>query len=203
MLKQMLPTARNVLVRRALRHLQMDEAKQVLVLGAGEDPYRHLFRGADRYVRVDLERRPGFTDVVADAGALPFRDAVFQCSLVTEVLEYLPEPKRFASELHRVLLPGGRAVITVPFVFHDHQDYWRPTGRALADLFREYATVSIYAQGNRLHTIFDLFTTAFSPFPVLVPFRVFSNLLFLVPSGLKLRGSHSTAPSGFLVVAGK
>jgi len=198
-----LPTARNVLVRQSLRRLQLSEARQVLVVGAGDDPYRHLFPSADRYVRVDVERRPGMTDVVADARALPFRDGAFECALATEVLEYLPDPKLFASELHRVLLRPGRAVITVPFVFHDHQDYWRPTRRALADLFREYSAVDVYAQGNRIHTIFDLLTTAFSPLPLLVPFRVLSNLLFLVPGGATLRNSRSSAPSGFLVVASK
>jgi len=119
------------------------------------------------------------------------------------VLEYLPEPAKFASESRRVLADRGLAVITVPFVFHDHHDYWRPTRRALTELFRDYSSVRVSAQGNRLHTMFDLVTTAFSPVPVLFPLRVLSNLLFLAPAQFALRNSRSTAPSGFLVLAQK
>ena len=73
----------------------------------------------------------------------------------------------------------------------------------LGELFREYASVEIRAQGNRFHTMIDLVTTAFSPWPVLFPLRVFSNLLLLVPRWLTAKSSGSTAPSGFLVIARK
>jgi hypothetical protein len=102
-----------------------------------------------------------------------------------------------------VLGPNGVAVITVPFVFHEHGDYWRPTRRSLGALFGEFSSVDIYAQGNRFHTMMDLVTTAFSPWPVLYPLRVLSNLLLLVPIRLTTRSSRSTAPTGFLVIARK
>ena len=204
-LKWLCPTMRNVLVRRALGAMRarLREVRSVLVVGAEDDPYRDLFPRSERYVRSDVVDRPGRTDVVADAVALPFADGSFQCTLATEVLEYVAQPRGLATELHRVLENGGLALVTVPFVFHDHGDYSRPTARGLADLFRDYSSVRVYAQGNRLHTIFDLVTTAFSPRPVLFPLRVLSNLLFLAPRGAVLRSSHSTAPSGFLVVASK
>src|SRR2546430_11855384 len=50
-------------------------------------PYRRRLPHAQTYVRVDLVRRPGRTDVVADAAALPFADASFECVVATEVLE--------------------------------------------------------------------------------------------------------------------
>src|SRR2546429_9305654 len=92
-----------------------------------------------------------------------------------------PYTTLFRSESRRVLADRGLAVITVPFVFHDHHDYWRPTRRALTQLFRDYSSVRVSAQGNRLHTLFGLVTTAFSPGPVLFPLRVLSNLPFLAP----------------------
>ena len=105
------------------------------------------------------------------------------------------------------LLPGRKSDHaspgTVPFVFHDHGDYWRPTRRALLDLFRAYRSLRITAQGNRLHTMFDLLTTAFSPIPVLFPLRLLSNLWLLLPDRLAMRDSRSTAATGFLVVAAK
>jgi SAM-dependent methyltransferase len=202
-LSRVCPTARNVLIRRALRALHLGHARRVLVVGAGDDPYRDVFPQAETYVRLDRIRFPEQTDVAADASALPFPDSSFQCALVTEVLEYLPNPIAFASELHRVLAVQGLAVVTVPFVFPEHRDYWRPARRALVDLFRPFASVRICAQGNRLHAMFDLLTTAFTPVPALFPLRVLSNLLFLSPTRFALRDSRSTAPTGFLVVARK
>lgn len=202
-LSRLCPTARNVLIRRSLRALSLAGIRRVLVVGAGNDPYRDLFHDARTYVRLDVVRFPGRTDVVADAGALPFPHSSFECVLMTEVLEYLRFPVAFASEVRRVLVNRGLAVISVPFIFHEHRDYWRPGRRALAELFAEFSQVRICAQGNRLHTMFDLLTTTFSPVPVLFPLRVFSNLLFLLPARIVLRNSTSTAPTGFLVLAEK
>ena len=202
-LRRLFPTMRNVLVRRSLRALNLRDIRSVLVVGAGEDPYRDVFLASETYIRSDIVRRPGCTDVVADGIALPFRDGSFQCTVATEVLEYVQQPEAFATELYRILSAEGLAVITVPFVFQEHGDYWRPTRRALGDLFRKYSSVHICAQGNRFHTMIDLLTTAFSPHPLLFPLRVFSNLLALAPIRFAVRGSHSTAPSGFLIVARK
>ena len=202
-LHRFFPTMRNVLVRRSLRALGLDRGGSVLVVGAGADPYRHLFPTAERYIRSDLAPHAGATDVVSDGMALPFRDGSFQCTVATEVLEYVQRPEAFTAELHRVLGHDGIAVVTVPFVFQEHGDYWRPTRRSLGELFRKFSTVDICAQGNRFHTMIDLVTTAFSPWPVLYPLRVFSNLLLLVPIRLTGLRSRSTAPSGFLVIARK
>ncbi|MCH7959932.1 MAG: methyltransferase domain-containing protein [Candidatus Hydrogenedentes bacterium] len=47
----------------------------------------------------------------ADATALPFEDASFDAVIVTQVLEYVEEIDTALSELHRVLKPGGRALL--------------------------------------------------------------------------------------------
>ena len=202
-LQRLCPTARNVLIRQSMRVLPLAGVRRALIVGAGDDPYRSIFPNAEVYVRLDLARTPGVTDVAADAGVLPFGSAGFDCVLATEVLEYLRHPAAFVSELQRVLAPGGLAVVTVPFIFQEHRDYWRPTRQGLADLFRGFGRVQISAQGNRLHTMFDLITTTLTPTPVLFPLRIFANLLFLVPPRLAVRSSGSTAPTGFLVLAEK
>ena len=202
-LHRFFPTMRNVLVRRSLRALTLSDFRSVLVVGAGHDPYRHLFPAARTYVRSDLARHPGSTDVVSDGMALPFPDGSFQCAVATEVLEYVQRPRVFAAELYRVLGRDGVAVVTVPFVFQDHGDFWRPTRRSLGEVFQDFSSVDIYAQGNRFHTMMDLVTTAFTPWPVFYPLRVLSNLMFLVPTRFAATNSRSTAPSGFLVLARK
>ena len=46
-----------------------------------------------------------------DAADLPFPDASFDAATATQVYEYVPGVDRALAELHRVLRPGGRALI--------------------------------------------------------------------------------------------
>lgn len=56
-----------------------------------------------------------FADVRADLTALPFADAGFDWVLASHVLEHIADDGAAIAELARVLRPGGRAVIMVPF----------------------------------------------------------------------------------------
>lgn len=47
----------------------------------------------------------------ADATALPYEDESFDAAVSTQVYEYVPDIPAALAELHRVLRPGGRAVI--------------------------------------------------------------------------------------------
>ena len=49
--------------------------------------------------------------VLADATSLPLRDNVCDRLVAVQVLEYVPEVARALAEAHRVLAPGGRAVV--------------------------------------------------------------------------------------------
>lgn len=53
-------------------------------------------------------------DVVADIRDLPFPGASFDLLLCNHVLEHIVEDDRAIAELHRVLRPGGTALVTVP-----------------------------------------------------------------------------------------
>ncbi|MHA6795772.1 methyltransferase domain-containing protein [Pseudonocardia bannensis] len=46
-----------------------------------------------------------------DAAALPYPDATFDAGVSTQVYEYVPDIPGALAELHRVLRPGGRALI--------------------------------------------------------------------------------------------
>lgn len=45
---------------------------------------------------------------------LPFEDCSFDVVVSTRVFQYIPEPDKAASELFRVLRPGGRSVVQTP-----------------------------------------------------------------------------------------
>ncbi|MDO8847903.1 MAG: methyltransferase domain-containing protein [Coriobacteriia bacterium] len=48
------------------------------------------------------------------ATALPFAREMFSAVCLSEVLEHIPEPDAAIAEARRILVPGGRLVVTVP-----------------------------------------------------------------------------------------
>ena len=77
--------------------------------------------------------------VFGDAATLPFRSECFDGAICKEVLEHVREPFLTASELQRVLRPGGRFFVTMIYIhpYHPGQcgDYWRFTQDAVERLF--------------------------------------------------------------------
>lgn len=107
---------------------------RLLDAGAGMQPYRdscaHL-----QYVAQDFGEYDGRgdgaggqikhwhnqgIDLVSDIAAIPVDDASFDAVLCTEVIEHVPDPVAALRELTRVLKPGGRLIITAPFVSNTH-----------------------------------------------------------------------------------
>ena len=62
---------------------------------------------------------------------IPFADASFDCVLFSEVIEHLDQPNRALAEIHRVLVPGGRAIIIFP------NDFMFLVSRLLTGMIRE------------------------------------------------------------------
>lgn len=105
----------------------------VIDVGCGTAPYRALFSHT-HYIGVEVLRaslhgssKTG-ADVLYDGQCLPLPDASVDNVLCNQVLEHVFEPIAFLSELRRVLRPGGRLMMTVPFVWDEHEqpyDYAR------------------------------------------------------------------------------
>jgi SAM-dependent methyltransferase len=118
-------------VRRLLPLMQ----GRVLDLGCGTAPYREdILLVADEYVGVDWPGTMHDTrrvDVFADLSLpLPFPAECADTVTVFKVLEHLREPALFLGECFRVLRPGGRLIILVPFLHQVHEaphDYYRYT----------------------------------------------------------------------------
>lgn len=76
-------------------------------------------------------------DFLADLHYVPLRDASVDSVLSVAVLEHTRYPWVCAGELHRVLKPGGIAVICVPFLQPEHavpHDFFRYTAYGLQAL---------------------------------------------------------------------
>ena len=80
--------------------------------------------------------------VTAEAGRMPFRADSFAAVMSNSVLEHIPNLEEAVAEIHRVLRPGGRLVITVPS--HTFGDMLLGTGflrrAGLAGLSSAYKT---------------------------------------------------------------
>lgn len=127
----------------------------VLDVGCGRKPYRRL-TPAESYTGLDLDtpdsRALGVADVFYPGGPLPFPDASFDAVICSQVLEHVFEPEVFLREIGRVLRPGGRLVLTVPFAWDEHEqprDYARYSSFGLRALLeRTGYTVEVQRKAN-------------------------------------------------------
>lgn len=67
-----------------------------------------------RFEAVDRERAGPHVSLLGDVTALPVAEGSFDALLCIHVLEHVPDDRRAMAELHRVLRPGGFALVSVP-----------------------------------------------------------------------------------------
>jgi SAM-dependent methyltransferase len=81
---------------------------------APERQLRERFRSvASHYVTADFDR--GDCDLRLDISHMPeVADASFEALIVCDVLEHVPDDHAAFREIHRVLKPGGIAILSVP-----------------------------------------------------------------------------------------
>lgn len=108
----------------------------VLDIGAADGWLRSFLSPSARYVAFDYpvtamglyRTRP---DVFGDAATLPFADGSFDAVACYEVLEHVRKPDAVMAEISRVLVPGGVAELSMPFLYpvhdapHDYQRWTR------------------------------------------------------------------------------
>jgi SAM-dependent methyltransferase len=81
--------------------------------------------------------------VFGDAASLPFQDGSVDCVVFLEVLEHLEHPRQAIGEIARILKPGGRVLLSMPFLYPIHDapyDFQRFTIHGLA---REISAVGL------------------------------------------------------------
>lgn len=88
-------------------------------------------------------------DIVGDIHNLPFENDSKEAILCIAVLEHVENPIKAMSELHRVLKPGGKLLIYVPFLYYYHAhegyygDYWRFTIDTLKNFAKPFSESEI------------------------------------------------------------
>lgn len=136
------------LVRKELRAtlavLGREIRGKTLDVGCGDKPYEKIFKNASSYLGMEFDSpenraRFGKIDVWYDGGKFPFENAIFDSIIATQVLEHVFNPKEFLSEIARVTKSGGYLLLTVPFVWDEHEkphDFARYSSFGLAYLLK-------------------------------------------------------------------
>ena len=117
---------------------------RLLDIGCGDQPCKSIWASAvTDYVGVDheatLHNKTGI-DIFASAYAIPVPDASFDSVICNAVLEHLEEPEDALRECYRVLKPSGKAIYSVPFIWHLHEeprDFFRFSKHGLEYLFKK------------------------------------------------------------------
>lgn len=93
-------------------------------IGCGNKPYEKLFK-VSNYYGIDLQTSihdvKSFADVFYDGKTIPIKDNQVDSIICNQVFEHVFEPNLFLSELNRVLKLRGKLLITLPFVWDEHE----------------------------------------------------------------------------------
>lgn len=118
---------------------------KVLDVGCGRKPYRDLFT-CDSYIGMDIEQS-GHShvnediDVFYDGNIFPFEDRSFDNIITNQVFEHVFNPEQFMGEISRVVKDGGHLLITVPFVWDEHEqpyDFARYSSFGLTSILKRH-----------------------------------------------------------------
>lgn len=70
-----------------------------------------------------LNNDPGTSpDYLCGADKIPTEKEYFDCIIISELLEHVPDPENVIMEAFRVLKKGGKCFITIPFLYRVHPD---------------------------------------------------------------------------------
>lgn len=96
-----------------------------------------------------------------DGNIIPFEDNYFDAIFSSEVLEHVENIDEILRELYRVLKKDSYMLVTVPFVWDEHEipyDYSRLTSYGIINLFKRhnFQIISISKSTNYIETIFQM-----------------------------------------------
>lgn len=119
--------------------IQTHAGGYLLDLSCGNKPYENWYSAVtEKSIGCDIiQSSENRVDVICPATELAFPDQTFDTILCTQVLEHVFEQQKMINEAYRVLKPGGKLILTVPFVWPLHEepyDFFRVSKYGLRSL---------------------------------------------------------------------
>ncbi|MHC1737516.1 MAG: class I SAM-dependent methyltransferase [Ignavibacteriaceae bacterium] len=115
----------------SIKSLGKEITGKTLDVGCGTKPYEDLFASLE-YTGLEIDttinRDIKKADVFYDGNEFPFPSSMFDSIVTNQVLEHVFNPEFFMKEINRVLKNNGKLLLTVPFVWDEHEqpyDYAR------------------------------------------------------------------------------
>lgn len=129
---------------KSIKELGSEITGRTLDVGCGTKPYEKYFNFSE-YVGLEIEttlnRELKKADYFYDGKKFPFGNAEFDSIVTNQVLEHVFNPDEFLSEINRVLKINGKLLLTVPFVWDEHEqpyDYARYSSFGLKSLLEKH-----------------------------------------------------------------
>lgn len=118
---------------------------KLLDFGCGNKPYKDLF-DVSEYIGIDIENEAHDhsqepVDVFYDGKRIPFENGHFDNVFSSEVFEHVFNLDEMIEEISRVLRKDGKLLITLPFVWIEHEkpnDFARYTRFGIAHLLQKH-----------------------------------------------------------------
>ncbi|RJQ31651.1 class I SAM-dependent methyltransferase [Candidatus Parcubacteria bacterium] len=144
-----------------------ENSKVVLDVGGGKrfqkgmKEYEKLFKDID-YKTLDNVQDYS-PDILGDIKNIPLPDESFDAVICRAVLEHIDDPFKAVSEIRRILKPGGRCLVSLPFLYPYHAekgyygDYYRFTGDGVKYLFKDFSKIEICKVRGFFETMTNLF----------------------------------------------
>ena len=159
---------------------------KLLDVGCGTKPYENICN-VDEYIGLEIDdegnRQHNYADVFYDGKTIPFEDKSFDSILSNQVFEHVFNPNQFLKEINRVTKVGGRFLITVPFVWDEHEqpyDYARYSSFGLKHILAEngFEIIEHRKSNNGIEVIFQLINDYL--YKVIMTENAYFNLLIII-----------------------
>lgn len=129
----------DIVAQRYADNLERHASGRLLDLGCGQVPLYGAYRNfITENICVDwanTRHAMSYLDFECDLSErLPFDDNEFDTIILSDVLEHIPSPEHLWTEMQRVLKPGGKLIMNVPFFYCLHEtphDFYRYSEFAL------------------------------------------------------------------------
>lgn len=173
---------------------------KTLDVGSGSKPYKELFKNVTQYIGMDIEvsgheHSKSEIDIFYDGKTFPFENSTIDSLVFFEVFEHVFNPEQFLSEIARVVKPGGKCVVTIPFIWGEHEqpyDFARYSSFGLKHLFDGHGLVIVEHKkyladlrifslliNSYIYTICKKYLPGLIAWIVILPFSLINNILGL------------------------